>query len=78
MKRNPSTRALHEQVSKGGKSYAADARKVLSESQPALHASLLSVFADTVYQHSRPSTCQALLLMGIREYGIGKDCMPVS
>ncbi|KAH8099263.1 fungal-specific transcription factor domain-containing protein [Cristinia sonorae] len=55
MKRNPSTSGLHDQVSEGGRSYAADARKVL----------------NTVYQHSRPCTCQALLLMGIREFGVG-------
>ncbi|KAK7695174.1 hypothetical protein QCA50_002364 [Cerrena zonata] len=42
-------------TSKAGHQYAAEARRVLNE----------------VYQHSRPSTCQALLLMGIREFGIG-------
>ncbi|TCD66495.1 hypothetical protein EIP91_001320 [Steccherinum ochraceum] len=55
IKNHRSTAAVHEQVSPGGKSYADDARRVL----------------NIVYQHSRPSTCQSLLLMGIREFGVG-------
>ena len=30
-------------------------------------------YEDTNYNDSRPSVCQALLLLGLREYGIG--CM---
>ncbi|KAJ3556519.1 hypothetical protein NM688_g1984 [Phlebia brevispora] len=40
-----------------GMEYASDARRLL----------------NTVYEDSRPSVCQALLLLGLREYGIG--CM---
>ncbi|THH33158.1 hypothetical protein EUX98_g1067 [Antrodiella citrinella] len=55
MRAQPSVSTLHDQVASGGRLYAEDARKVL----------------NTVYQHSRPSTCQALLLMGVREFGVG-------
>ncbi|KAL4241803.1 Transcriptional Regulatory Element [Abortiporus biennis] len=41
--------------SRAGHIYAINARKVLNR----------------VYQHSKASTCQALLLMGMREFGIG-------
>ncbi|CAL1694956.1 unnamed protein product [Somion occarium] len=51
----PESGSREGRISKAGHHYAAEARKVLNE----------------VYQHSRPSTCQALLLMGIREFGIG-------
>lgn len=33
---------------------------------------LISPFPDRKYQSSRPSTCQALLLLAIREFGMGK------
>ncbi|OSD03232.1 hypothetical protein PYCCODRAFT_1388765 [Trametes coccinea BRFM310] len=42
-------------VSRAGQSYAEDAHKLL----------------DRKYQTSRPSTCQALLLLAIREFGMG-------
>lgn len=31
-----------------------------------------SRFTDRKYQTSRPSTCQALLLLAIREFGMGE------
>lgn len=35
------------------------------------HRSRELTLPDTVYEDSRPSVCQALLLLGLREYGIG-------
>ncbi|KAH9944251.1 fungal-specific transcription factor domain-containing protein [Epithele typhae] len=43
--------------SKAGQSFAVDAHKLLG--------------TDRKYQSSRPSTCQALLLLAIREFGMG-------
>lgn len=60
-------------VSKAGNIYATRARTVLSKHIPAcFYISRLMDDADRIYQNSRPSTCQALLLLGIREFGIGR------
>ncbi|KAH9944687.1 fungal-specific transcription factor domain-containing protein [Amylocystis lapponica] len=48
-------RARHGHVPEPGARYAARARLIL----------------DTMYQESRTSTCQALILLGVREFGIG-------
>lgn len=29
------------------------------------------MYTDTQYEDSKPSTCQALLLLGLREFGMG-------
>ncbi|RPD55889.1 hypothetical protein L227DRAFT_603343 [Lentinus tigrinus ALCF2SS1-6] len=44
-----------DDISRAGQQYAVDAHKLL----------------DRKYQSSRPSTCQALLLLAIREFGMG-------
>ena len=58
-----------------GTMYLADAQKVLSKSQPSeiVRSFVLMEpnFADKVYRYSRTSTIQSLLLLGIREFGIG-------
>lgn len=62
-------------TSKAGHHYASQARRVLSKCRIDHSLTKISdadlLLLDEVYQHSRPSTCQALLLMGIREFGIG-------
>lgn len=35
-----------------------------------------STYLDRVYHYSRPSTCQALLLLGLRELGLGMHIHP--
>lgn len=58
-----------------GTTYLADAQKVLSKcpNHPRLCRPLFSQSrtADKVYRYSRTSTIQSLLLLGIREFGIG-------
>ena len=59
-----------------GTTYLADAQKILSKCRNYLRlsSSLFSCSrtADKVYRYSRISTIQSLLLLGIREFGIGK------
>ncbi|KAI0915794.1 hypothetical protein AcV5_003616 [Taiwanofungus camphoratus] len=45
-----------------------DARQWIAGSDYAYHARRI---LDTTYQESRTSTCQALILLGVREFGIG-------
>lgn len=62
-----------------GAEYAASARAVLGELHFTEIATLLNArrlchgFTDTMYQSSRTSTCQALILLGIREFGVGRS-----
>ena len=58
-----------------GTTYLADAQKILSKyrNHPRLRCPLFSWSrtTDKVYRYSRISTIQSLLLLGIREFGIG-------
>lgn len=66
--RNPDMQRLE-----AGHQYALDARKLLSAFSLALGSreQLMGQVADTLYEESRPSVCQALLLLGLREFGLG-------
>ena len=56
-----------------GNEFASDARRLLSECTGKTYLTLVAYApTDTLYEDSRPSTCQALLLMGVRELGLGK------
>jgi len=58
-----------------GTTYLADAQKILSKSQPSKIVQSFVLMepnsTDKVYRYSRTSTIQSLLLLGIREFGIG-------
>ena len=57
-----------------GATYLADAQKILSKchKHPRSSGPLFSCTrTDKVYRYSRTSTIQSLLLLGIREFGIG-------
>lgn len=43
-----------------------------------LTACCRSTYSDRIYHYSRPSTCQALLLLGLREFGLGVHFHSVS
>lgn len=63
-----------------GHEYTLEARRLLSESlrlrevfcdRTLFDSFTVIIMADTVYEDSRPSICQALLLLGLREFGVG-------
>jgi len=54
-----------------GLEYMVQAREVLSMYSPQWRDKYTYIFQDRVYHYCRGTTCQALLLLGLREFGIG-------
>jgi hypothetical protein len=54
-----------------GLDYMVQAREVLSESLIRRYGKHIHIGQDRVYHYCRGTTCQALLLLGLREFGIG-------